>query len=83
MKYRDLRGAINRAKFVYAMVQYAPGHTFYTKVSKEAARELADEAKGAAEGNVTASEDAGDLYIGVEPAGLQTEDGEESEDDDE
>ena len=86
MKPRDLRGAIRRAKTVYVLCQYNPTQTFFTKVSKEAARELADAAKddaGAPE-DIVASEDAGDLYIGHLPSdATPCETEEETSDDDE
>jgi hypothetical protein len=82
MKYRDLKGAITSAKFVYALVQYTPGHTFYTKVSKEAAREMADEGRAKGVTTFAASKDAGDLYIGVEPAGLEGDDHDDDQQDD-
>jgi hypothetical protein len=85
MKPRELRGAINRAKFVYVLVPYNAEQTYYAKISKESARELADAAKDENDKpeNIVASEDGGDLYIGHLPSGVAPTSGEEEPDDDE
>jgi hypothetical protein len=83
MTPRQLRGAINRAKNVYALCAYNPENTFHVKVSKEAARELSDAAHsedGKPE-DIVASEDSGDLYIGFLPGGGVEKTKEEENDD--
>jgi hypothetical protein len=87
MKPRELRGAINRAKVIYALVQYNGASTFHAKISKGAAREIADAANDVEDGqkpeDIVAEEDSGDLYIGYLPAGVTTKDSEEEGGDDE
>jgi transposase-like protein len=68
MKPRELAGAINRAKNVYVYVHYNPVNAFFTKISKEAARELVDDAREE-QAEVEATIRDGELYIGHVPPG--------------
>jgi hypothetical protein len=71
MTPRELRGAVNRAKTIYAVVFYNPRNFFYTKVSKSAAKELAEtasEGEAREDKDIVAREQDGDLYIGTPPA---------------